>query len=73
MPERRGEIVQKVGHIVIIEKIVILVPIFGHVPKRRLTSGILNTEAPRRAALVRKPARNEWAPKPEALRPSRSP
>jgi hypothetical protein len=38
----------------------------------RLTSRILNTEAPRRAALVRKPARGEWAPKSAALSPIRN-
>ena len=34
------------------------------------TSRILKTEAPRRAALVRKPARSEWAPKSAGLSPS---
>jgi hypothetical protein len=38
----------------------------------RDTSRILNTEAPRRAALVRKPARKEWAPKSDALSASRA-
>lgn len=35
---------------------------------RCYASRILNTEAPRRAALVRKPARSEWAPKSVAFR-----
>jgi hypothetical protein len=33
----------------------------------RDTSRILNTDAPRQAALVKKPARSEWAPKSVAL------
>jgi hypothetical protein len=34
------------------------------------SSTAMNTEAPRRAALVRNPARREWAPKSDALNPS---
>jgi hypothetical protein len=44
----------------------------GYMLLCRDTSRILNTEAPRRAALVRKPARREWAPKSAALSPIRA-
>jgi hypothetical protein len=36
----------------------------------RETSRILNTDAPRRAALVRNPARREWAPKSAGFNPT---